>query len=236
MTESFFNSLTAGAKEMEIAISEAAALKMYDFYKSVVDYNEKVNLTAVTEESEFIIKHLLDSVSAAPLIPENAKICDLGAGAGFPSIPLKILRPDLKFTLLDALKKRINFVNEEVSRLGLSNIAAVHMRAEDAGRGKYRESFDVVAARAVSSTSTLLEYAAPLLKTGGIFISYKGPDLSDIDAAKSALKALNCSLIKLKSLELPMAGGQRNLAVFKKLSPTAAKYPRHTAKILKNPL
>lgn len=152
----------------------------------MVEYNKNVNLTAITDEKEFIVKHIVDSISAAKFIKENAAVVDIGAGAGFPSIPLKIIRDDIAVIMLDALSKRVDFLNFAVSELSLKNAKAKHLRAEEAGEKLLRGSADVVVARAVGQTNILLELSIPLLKKHGIFINYKGKDLSDVETAKTA--------------------------------------------------
>lgn len=236
MTDSFNSLLIGGASELNIAVSDEQAEKLFDFYQTVLEYNKKVNLTSITDEKEFVIKHIIDSVSSDEFIEENASVCDIGAGAGFPSIPLKIIRPDVSFTLFDALKKRVDFLEFAINRLGLKNISAVHIRAEDGGRYSYRDTFDITVARAVGSTSTLLEYSVPLIKNGGLFINYKGADLSDAVSASSAEKTLGVKKIKVKHFFLPQNLGERNIVVYKKIAYTNSKYPRSSSLIKKSPL
>ncbi len=236
MTDSFYYTLLTGAEKLNISISDEQAANLYDFYKSVVDYNEKVNLTAVTDEKEFIYKHILDSVSSVSLFAENSSVVDIGAGAGFPSIPLKLLRDDLSFTLIEATGKKVDFINDAIKRLGLSDVSAVHLRAEDAGKRLYRKKFDYAVSRAVGKLGLLLEYSIPMLKTGGSLICYKGPDISDVDDAQNAAKKLFCTFENSLSYELPDGSGSRNLVMYKKLSETPDEFPRPSAKIAKFPL
>lgn len=236
MTNSFKTTLLDGAEKLNIAISVDQAEKLFDFYQTVVEYNKKVNLTAVTDELGFINKHILDSLFAQNEFGNNLSVVDIGAGAGFPSIPLKIMRDDLSFTLLEATGKKVDFLNTVIDRFCLENVSAVHVRAEDAGKELYRNKFDVAVSRAVGKISLLLEYGIPLLKTGGRLFCYKGPDLSDIDGAKTAVKKLNCCFVKTVSYELSDDTGKRNLVVYKKSGITPNEYPRPSAKIAKFPL
>lgn len=191
MTESFFTTLKTAAESVGISVTDNQCEKLYKFYETVVEYNKNVNLTAITDEKEFIVKHIVDSISAAKFIKENAAVVDIGAGAGFPSIPLKIIRDDIVLIMLDALSKRVDFLNFAVSELSLKNAKAKHLRAEEAGEKLLRGSADVVVARAVGQTNILLELSIPLLKKHGVFINYKGKDLSDVETAKTAEAALN---------------------------------------------
>lgn len=186
MTESFFTTLKNAAEFVGVSVNDNQCEKLYKFYETVVEYNKNVNLTAITDEKEFIVKHIVDSISATKFIKENADVVDIGAGAGFPSIPLKIIRDDIVLIMLDALSKRVDFLNFAVSELSLKNAKAKHLRAEEAGEKLLRGSADVVVARAVAQTNILLELSIPLLKKHGIFINYKGKDLSDVETAKTA--------------------------------------------------
>lgn len=236
MTDSFKSLLVGGASELNITVSDEQAEKLFDFYQTVLEYNKKVNLTSITDEKEFVIKHIIDSISANEFIEKNASVCDIGAGAGFPSIPLKIIRPDISFTLFDALKKRVDFLEFAIEHLQLKDISAVHIRAEDGGRYSYRGSFDITVARAVGSSSALLEYSVPLIKKCGLFINYKGADLSDAECASSAEKTLGVKKIKVKHFYLPKNLGERNIVIYKKIADTSSKYPRASSLIKKSPL
>lgn len=236
MLDSFSKTLLDSAEKININLSDLQIYKLFDFYQTVLDYNKNVNLTSITDEKDFIVKHIIDSIYPVFLLNKNIKICDIGAGAGFPSIPLKILRNDLDFTLFDALQKRIDFLNYATQKLNLSNIKSFHLRAEEGGKNNFRNYFDAVCCRAVSNTSTLLEYAIPLLKKGGIFINYKGSDLSDVVNAETAEKLLCCKRINTLSFNLPFDYGKRNIIVYKKIKDTPDLYPRPTSIIKKSPL
>ena len=183
MTESFFTTLKTAAESVGVSVTDNQCEKLYKFYETVVEYNKNVNLTAITDEKEFIVKHIVDSISAAKFIKENAAVVDIGAGAGFPSIPLKIIRDDIVLIMLDALSKRVDFLNFAVSELSLKNAKAKHLRAEEAGEKLLRGSADVVVARAVGQTNILLELSIPLLKKHGVFINYKGIRRCKLDVA-----------------------------------------------------
>lgn len=234
--ENFKKILTDGAKQFNINLTQQQCLLFYNYYCLVIEHNKNVNLTAITDKHDFIIKHFLDSISAESLILENSLVCDIGAGAGFPSLPLKIIRPDLNFVLFDALQKRVSFLEHSISQLGLNNVDAYHIRAEDAGQAKFRNYFDAVIARAVADTNILIEYAIPLLKVGGFFIAYKGSKQEDLLKLKASAQKINASLVDFKSFSLPFTEDVRTLLVFQKTKSTPLMFPRKQAKIKKFPL
>ncbi|CAD2074229.1 ribosomal RNA small subunit methyltransferase G [Phocicoccus schoeneichii] len=215
-------------------------MKQFDMYfKMLVEWNEKINLTAVTEENEVYEKHFYDSIT--PLfyadIEEGASLCDVGAGAGFPSIPMKILRPDLKVTIVDSLNKRIMFLNELTANLELDKITLVHDRAETFGQHTARHMFDVVTARAVARLNVLAELCLPLVRTGGKFIVLKGKrTMEEIDEAEFALKLLGGKLEAVHELSLPEEESDRYILEIKKTSKTPRKYPRKPGTPSKKPL
>lgn len=229
--ETFKNLLQDGAKELALDISDGQCDKFYSFYKSVVDYNQRVNLTSILDEKDFVIKHLLDSLTAVGHIPQNSRVCDIGAGAGFPSIPLKLARDDLSLVMMDALNKRVTFLKQEIDELALKNTTAVHIRAEEGGVGEYRNQFDCVVARAVADIKVLCELALPLLKVGGIFIAYKGSNLDELDGLERALGKLKGKLTKVVNLKLPYIFDERNLFIIEKTDITPPIYPRSFSKI-----
>ena len=209
--------------------------KMNIYAEFLVEYNKKVNLTAITEPRDILVKHFIDSV--APLrfliVPEGASIIDVGTGAGFPSVPIKIFRPDLKLTLLDSLDKRITFLKLLCDKLEIE-ADFVHGRAEDVSKtSEYREKFDYSCARAVANLSTLSEYCLPFVKVGGSFISLKGPN-EDIYSANGAIKLLGGEIAEVTDYEID--GDERRLVQVKKVSQTPPKYPRNSAQIKKKPL
>jgi len=206
------------------------------YYDKLVTYNEKVNLTAITEKEDVYIKHFLDSIISAPFLKENAKVCDIGAGAGFPSLPLKIVRPDLNVVMVDSLNKRIVFLEELIKELNLKNIKAVHNRAEDFAINN-KEKFDVVVARAVASLNTLCEYCLPLIKVGGYFYAYKSGDILDeLNNATNAISVLGGKLYEVKQLLLPNTSIARSLIIVVKHKKTPSQYPRTKNKPKLQPL
>ena len=205
------------------------------FYQLLIEWNEKFNLTAITDKNDVEIKHFIDSITSIKYIDNNTSIIDVGAGAGFPSIPLAILRPDCKFTLIDSLNKRVNFLNEVISKLELTNCECFHSRIEDFAI-KNRNKFDVSIARAVAPLNILLEYTIPLLKINGKLIAYKGSNIDEeINESKAASKILNCKLINKYELTLPN-DDYRCLVEYKKFNNCPNKYPRSGNKPRLNPI
>lgn len=229
--------LFENAKKMGFELSEAQLNTLEHYYKVLVDYNNKVNLTAVTDPKGVAITHFVDSLTLLLAdIKEGERVADIGAGAGFPSVPVGIFRPDLDLTLIDSLNKRITFLeylSDELKR----PLTALHLRAEEAGRKKdLRESFDVVCARGVAKIYLLCEYCLPLLKKGGRLICMKGPEPeAEIKEAKKALFELGGKVLDVKTFSLPDESG-RSLVIIEKISTTPDKYPRQSAKIAKSPL
>lgn len=212
--------------EYGIKYTDGQLKQLSKFYEMVVETNEKFNLTAITEENDFAIKHILDSVLPMALLPQNASVIDVGAGAGFPSIPLKILRPDLKVTMLDSLNKRVNFLNEVIATLNLKNITAVHSRAEDYAL-KNREVFDIAIARAVASLVTLSEYCLPFVKVGGNFIALKGSSLTEeLKEATYAITLLGGKYKDIQKIYVKQIDAMRENVIIEKIKPTDKKYPR----------
>lgn len=202
----------------------------------MVEYNKNVNLTRITERSEIIEKHYIDSILPLTMVdvPRGTRCIDVGAGAGFPSLPMKIYRPDLMFTLLDSGNKRVTYLKSACELLGL-DCETVHARGEDAGNDKkFREMFGMATARAVAALNVLCEYCLPFVKVGGVFIALKG-EKNEADIAKNAVKTLGGEIETVKSYALP-GGDKRNLIVIRKVSATPAQYPRVSAKIAKKPL
>ena len=226
------------AQAVGISLSGPQLGKFQRYLELLLVWNEKVNLTAITEPQEVVIKHFLDSLLLLNTVSlkQGAKVIDVGTGAGFPGIPLKIARPDLDLTLLDSLNKRLVFLQELLKELELS-AETVHCRAEEGGRKKeLRGKFDFVTARAVAPLNLLCEYCLPFLKVGGIFAAMKGPNCSEeIEAAKKAIGILGAEIKEKKELDLPDGSG-RTIIVLKKCKETSDRYPRISAKIAKNPL
>lgn len=205
----------------------------------MLEWNKKINLTAITEEKEVDIKHFLDSLSLfkTKYLEGEKTLIDIGTGAGFPGIVLKIYNKDLKITLLDSLNKRIKFLNEVIDELKLDKIETVHGRAEELGRNKdFREKYDIATSRAVANLSTLLEYDLPFVKVGGYFIAMKGPEYkAELEKADNAIKKLGGELKEVIEVELPM-DIKHYLIIIKKISPTDKTYPRAGGKPKSKPL
>lgn len=208
----------------KIVLSEEQERQFLKYYDFLVSENQKYNLTAITSKEEVFYKHFLDSVLPESEITENAKIIDIGSGAGFPAVPLKIVRSDLKFTLVDSLNKRVNFLNELFILLNLGDIKAVHARAEDFIK-ENRESYDFAVARAVAPLNTLLEYMVPYLKVGGRCLIYKSQKLEEeIIEAKKAMEILSVKIVKV--LEYELGDASRKILIVEKTEKTNEKYPR----------
>ncbi len=223
-------------KKYNIKIDEKQAEKFEKYYNFLIEENKKFNLTAIIDKTEVFFKHFLDSILPVNLIKENTKIVDVGSGAGFPAIPLKILRPDLKITLVDSLNKRINFLNQIIELLDLSNISAIHSRAEDFAKLN-REKFDYAVARAVAPLNTLLEYLLPLVKVGGECLIYKSQKLpEELQISQNALEILGGKVDKTLKFNIDEFEMERNILIVKKVSSTPPKYPRDKNKPKTQPL
>lgn len=208
------------------------------YYHNLIQTNEKMNLTAITEEEEVYCKHFIDSLEISRVIGIDDKLtlCDVGSGAGFPSIPYAIVNGNADITIIDALNKRINFLNSLVKELKLDNVLAIHARAEDFAKVK-REYFDVVTARAVARLNILVELCLPLTKVGGMMIAMKGSSgKEELDEALKAINVLGGTVKEVLSVDLPNDMGKRELIVIKKIKSTPTKYPRQFAKIKERPI
>lgn len=213
-------------KKYQINISNLQEKQFDTYFSMLVETNKFMNLTAITEEQDVLIKHFLDSVLPIEHIPQNASVVDVGTGAGFPALPLKIVRPDLNISMVDSLNKRINFLNNVIISLALDNISATHARAEDFAK-KHREAFDVAVARAVAPLNTLSEYLLPLLKIGGIAVIYKSSKLDEeLTAATKAIDVLGGQVDKILTYNIEEGQLERNVLIIKKIRHTPPKYPR----------
>ncbi len=222
-------------KKLGILLTPKQEQDLDTYYKLLISYNNNVNLTAITKEEDVYLKHFYDSLTLFKGIDlkENLKICDLGTGAGFPGLVLKIVFPNLSITLVDSLEKRIKFLDLVIKELELKNIKTVHSRIEEF---KEIEAFDVVVSRAVSKINILLELGCKLPKVNGLFVFMKGNILEELKSAKNALKVLNYSLEKIINFKLPIEESERNIVILKHTSPTSNKYPRQFSIIKKKPL
>ncbi len=222
----------------EEEIDDNKIQKFYDYMNLLVEWNKKINLTAITEEKDIILKHFVDSLTVLKYIKDNKNIVDVGTGAGFPGIPLAIMNDSLKITLVDSLNKRINFLNEVCSKIKLKNTKAIHSRAEELGRdNNYRESYDIAISRAVSNLTVLAEYLLPLVKVGGKIICMKGPDIEEeLKQAKSAIDILGGKFERCDNFCLPKSDISRNIIIINKIKETPKKYPRKAGTPVKTPL
>ncbi len=236
--EKFEEILKTYLKKIDIELSKKQIEQFYTYMNLLLEWNEKINLTAITEPEEVILKHFVDSLTISAYIKKGSKLVDMGTGAGFPGIPLKILRDDIEITLVDSLNKRINFLNEVIKELELREISTVHARAEEFGQNKkYREKFDIATSRAVANLSTLSEYLVPLVKLEGKIICMKGSEVKEeLENAKNAIKILGGKIEKEESFNLPNSDMKRNLVIIKKIKNTPAKYPRKPGTPAKEPI
>lgn len=222
-----------------IELSDKQQQKFQTYYQMLVEWNEKMNLTSITEEHEVYLKHFYDSIATSFYtdLTKELTICDVGAGAGFPSIPLKIIFPNLKVTIVDSLNKRIHFLNQLVEALELDNVSFVHDRAETYGKGDYRASYDIVTARAVARLSVLSELCLPLVKKGGHFIALKSSKgEEELEEARFGIGVLGGKVLDTISYELPEDAGERQMIIIDKRSQTPKKYPRKPGTPNKSPL
>jgi len=223
-----------------IALSTGQQEQFDAYFRMLVEWNEKMNLTAITEEGQVYTKHFYDSVTPAFYFPfdQVQTTVDIGGGAGFPSIPLKICFPHLQMTIIDSLNKRITFLEHVANELGLTGVRLVHGRAEERGQEPAcRESFDLVIARAVARLNVLSEYCLPFAKVGGTFIAMKGADISpELNEAKKAIKTLGGKTRKVETFQLVEDAGERNIVIIDKAEPTPKSYPRKAGTPAKKPL
>ena len=222
----------------EMNLTDEQEQKFYEYMKLLKEWNEKINLTTITEEQDILLKHFIDSLTILKYLNDNDNIIDVGTGAGFPGIPVKIVNETLNVTLMDSLNKRILFLNDVIEKLKLEGIKTVHARAEELGRNKeYREKYDVVTSRAVANLSTLLEYMMPFAKVGGTCICMKGPNIEDeLENADLAIKELGGKLEKIENFKLPGSDIERNIIIIKKVRNISNKYPRKAGTPAKEPL
>lgn len=242
MLDRFTELMREELAEISVGLSDQQLSQFYQYYELLIEWNKVMNLTAITELEDVVTKHFVDSLSLVKAVPDlgskKVKILDLGTGAGFPGIPLKIAFPELEITLLDSLNKRINFLNEVIGKLGLEEIQAIHGRAEDYGRDReYREQYDYCVSRAVANLSTLLEYCMPYVKIGGAFIPYKSGKIEEeLSQAKGAVKLLGGKIEDIVTFMLPKTDAERSFVIVRKNEGTSKKYPRKAGLPGKEPL
>lgn len=227
------------AKNYGINLDKKALERFENYYNFLVEYNHHTNLTSITEKNDVIIKHFLDSVILTKFFKLNSdiKLIDVGTGAGFPGVPIKIANPKINLTLLDSLNKRIIFLNKLLEKLNLT-AEVFHNRAEECGKNKnFREKFNMVTSRAVAKLTVLSEYCLPLLKVGGFFVSLKGSNIEDeLEESVKSIKVLGGKIERVEKFDLPEEKGSRSLVIIKKVSPTPSKYPRSNSNISKSPI
>lgn len=236
--EKIFKLIEEYSNQLQIKLNEKQKEQFYNYMKLLIEWNEKINLTAIVEPKEIVLKHFVDSLTISKYIKENRYIADVGTGAGFPGIPLKILRADIKVVLVDSLNKRIKFLDEVINKLELTNIKTIHSRAEEFGQNKeYREKFDIVTSRAVANLATLSEYLLPLAKIEGKCLCMKGPDIEEeIKNGENAIEILGGTIENVYQFNLPQSDIKRTIIEIEKIKSTNPKYPRKAGTPAKEPL
>lgn len=233
-------SFKKGLEALEIELSDGQIRQFLQYYELLTEWNKVMNLTAITEYEEVVLRHFLDSLASVKVwdFKNTDTVIDVGCGAGFPGIPLKIAFPNIRLVLLDSLNKRIKFLNQVVDELGLSQVKTIHGRAEDFARQKeYREQFDLCVSRAVANLSTLSEYCLPYVKVNGSFVAYKSGKIEEeVSAAEKAVKLLGGSPSKLVKFRLPDTDLERSFVMVKKEKQTPARFPRKAGLPGKEPL
>ena len=236
----FKEELAKAAAEYGISLNDTQMEQYNRYFELLVEWNEKINLTAITEPKEVAIKHMIDSITAYDenLFKDGMTVIDVGTGAGFPGLPLKIFCPEIKLTLMDSLNKRIKFLQTVVEELGLKDVECVHARAEEGARNKkYRESFDIAVSRAVARLPVLCEYCLPFVKKGGHFIALKGMQYNDeAQEAAKAIKVMGGSQTEIRPVKLPELDDKRAVIIITKTMPTPKAYPRKAGTPTKNPI
>lgn len=239
MNEEEFNKIIKEKGSLaKVNFKEEEIKKFYTYMELLIEWNKKINLTAITKEEEIIEKHFIDSLLIEEEITDCKKIIDVGTGAGFPGIPIAIAFPNTEIVLMDSLKKRTNFLAEVVEKLNLNNVKIIHARAEDLGRDlNYREKFDCAIARAVAPLNVLLEYLAPFIKINGKVICMKGPNIEEeINNSNNALLELDCKIEKIKEKNIPKTELNRKILIINKNKTTKNKYPRKAGMPKKEPI
>lgn len=235
--EKFKNILVEECKKINIKLTESELKDFYKYMKGILEWNDKINLTAITDENVFIVKHFVDSLTVNEFLEDNNYIIDIGTGAGFPGIPLKIINKDKKFVLVDSINKKLNVVKTISESLNLEELEIIHSRAEElANKKEYREKFDVAVTRAVSNFSTILEYMLPFIKVGGIAICMKGPNYeTEVEEGEKAIEILGGKLKSIKTIKVD-SEMERNIIIIEKIKNTPQKFPRGQGKPLKEPI
>ena len=234
----FKNNLRKNAEITGVELTEEMLNQFYNYKKLVIEWNEKINLTAITDDLEFVVKHFIDSITINKYIEKGKTIIDIGTGAGFPGIPLKILNNESEMVLFDSLNKRLKVLEDIINKIGLKNIKTLHGRAEETFKNKeYREKYDIATSRAVASLNVLVELMLPAVKVGGICICMKGNNADvEINEAKKAIKELGGEIIKVEKMILPEFDLERNIVIIKKIKQTPNRYPRKPGTPQKEPI
>lgn len=236
--EEFIEKMQEKSTFLNVRFSVKQTEQFFEYMNLLIEWNEKMNLTAITDPEEIILKHFIDSITILKNIENDAKIVDVGTGAGFPGIPLSIMRPDLKITLVDSLNKRLIFLQEVVNKLELKNVEIIHARAEEFGQNKkYRENFDIATSRAVANLATLSEYLIPLVKVGGKVVAMKASELQEeVENAKKAIDVLGGKIEMIEEFNLPQSDIGRTVVIIRKEKQTPNKYPRKPGTPSKEPI
>lgn len=236
----FFDLMKRACDDIELELTEEKFNKFIIYKNLIKEWNKLINLTAIVEDEQIIKKHFIDCIKAFKVeeFKKAKSIIDVGTGAGFPGIPLAIMREDVNITLLDSLNKRINFLNTVINKLELNNVRTIHSRAEDGSRNiRLREKFDIATSRAVANMSVLAEFCIPYVKKDGYFIALKGPSIdNELDVAQNSIKVLGGNLINLVEIEVEDTNLKHNLVVIKKIKSTPNIYPRKAGTINKKPI
>ena len=235
----YYNLIEASCRSVNLEFDEEKYSQFVEYKNLIQEWNEKINLTAITDDEGIMKKHFMDSIKVFNFdgLRDAQSVIDIGTGAGLPGIPMKIVRPGMKVVLLDSLMKRVNFLNEVIAKLGLEDIKAIHGRAEDYGKAEYRECFDVAVSRSVANMTLLTELCMPFVKVGGYFVAMKGPGAdSEIEDAKAAIAMLGGKLEQVIEVSIEESDLKHNLVIVKKIKPTQQQFPRKPGAAAKKPL
>lgn len=235
--EEFYEKMKSLSNNIDIEITKSQVEKFYIYMIQLLEWNKKINLTAIEDQDEIILKHFIDSLTIEKYIKNAKNIIDIGTGAGFPGIPIAIMNNNINITLLDSLNKRIKFLDNIIQKLELNNVIAIHGRAEDIAKlEEYREKFDIVTSRAVAPFNILLEYMLPFNKVNGKSISMKGSNIEEIENSSKALNELGGKIESIEKINLPNTEVQSNIIIIKKIKKTPNRYPRKAGIPKKEPL
>lgn len=234
----FINQIQSVASLNKIKLNDKQAELFYKYMEILLDWNQKINLTAITEKEDIILKHFIDCITILPYLNEKDKLIDIGTGAGFPGIPIKIMNKKIEIILMDSLNKRIKFLDEVIKKLELENITTIHARAEELARNRnQREKYDIATSRAVAKLNTLLEYMLPFVKIGGKCICMKSNNIEEeLDEAKKAIEVLGGKIERIEEISLANTDIVRKIVIIKKVKATPKEFPRKAGTPTKNPI